>query len=494
MDAAAFARGVDEAALMLRAAGQLARGVLAEGGRGYGLRVGWLAGAGNNGGDGLAAAGLLARRGVASHVCVLGGAGALRGVPALMRDRLAGTGVRLVDTPAAALAGADVVVDCLLGTGASGPLRPATAEAAGLLTAAPAPVVACDLPTGVDGHTGAVQPGAVQASRTVTLGAGKVGLWLAPARGQTGRRVIADLGLITPQDIPAAWVLEDADAAAALPPPGTDAHKHSRGGVLLLAGAPGMAGAAVLAARGALAGGAGLVTVATAASVRDTVAAAVPEALTVALPADPADARSALAGPLARADALVIGPGLGRAATTDALAAGLLADVALPVVVDADGIGILAEHPELQGAHASPARVLTPHAGEFARLAPGQDWTGRIDGGVRQAQAWGSTLVLKGPGTLTVTPGGTRWVNDSGSAALATGGTGDVLAGLLGAALAADPTGPRTVPAVVHLHGRAGEHAAAAADPRTVTAGAVAAAVGPALAGLRRRAAERGTA
>lgn len=484
MDARAFARGVAEDALMERAAGHLARAVREVGGRTYGLRVGLLCGKGNNGADGLAAARLLRRAGAHPVACVVDGADALEGLPALQRDRLLAAGGRLVDDPRQAVAGADVVVDALLGTGASGALREPYLEAVETLAAAGAPVVACDIPTGVDAATGAVDGPAVDAARTVTLGAEKVGLRLWPARGHCGDLVVGDLGIVE-DDEPAAVVLDDADAAAALPPPDAGAHKRSRGTVVVLAGSDDLRGAAVLAARGALAGGAGLVTVATTPAARESVATAVPEALTLALPAEADAAVEALAPALDRADALVVGPGLGLSEPTVALVRRVVADAGLPLVLDADGLNAFADEPAALGGHASPRLVLTPHAGELARLADAEAYPDRARRATALAAQWRATLLLKGPGTLVAEPDGPVFVTASGTAALATGGTGDVLSGLLGAALAAAPDRGEVVAAAAHLHGRAGERAAERLDARSVTAGAVAEALGPALARLR---------
>ncbi len=490
MDARAFARGVAEEALMERAAGHLARAVREVGGRTYGLRVGLVCGKGNNGADGLAAARLLRRAGAQPVACVVDGADALEGLPAVQRDGLLAAGGRLVDDPWEAVAGADVAVDALLGTGASGALRSPYLEAVEALSASGAPVVACDIPTGVDAATGAVVDPAVVATRTVTLGAEKIGLRLWPARGHCGDLVVGDLGIVEEVDEPAAVVLDDADAAAALPPPDPTAHKRSRGTVVVLAGSDDMRGAAVLAARGALAGGAGLVTVATTPMARESVATAVPEALTRALPAEPDAAYETLEGALAAADALVVGPGLGLAGPTVALIRRLVAEVDLPTVLDADGLNAFADEPEALGGHASTRLVLTPHAGELARLAGADAYGERAGAATGLARRWRATLLLKGPGTLVAEPDGQVFVTESGTAALATGGTGDVLSGLLGAALAGAPDRGDVVAAAAHLHGRAGEHAASRVGARSVTAGAVAGALGPTLARLRR--ADRG--
>ena len=482
MDQRAFARGVASAALMDTAAGHLVRGILSMvGWRHYGLRVALLCGRGNNGGDGLAAGRRLLARGAAPVVWLTHPPDRLG--PDAAREHAAYTalGGRVVATPEAALAGADVAVDCLLGTGASGEPRGPYATAVAALADFPGPVVACDLPTGVDADSGQVPGVAVTADLTVTLGAHKRGLWLWPARERCGRIVLGDLGIVDPDDPPAARVLEDADVLAAAPPPRPDAHKHARGVVVLLAGSPGMSGAAVLAARGALGAGAGLVHVATAEAVRRDVARALPEVLTLPLPEDPDAAFVALAGRLERADVLALGPGLGLAAHTQALVRRLVAEVEVPLVVDADGLNTFRGTADELAHHRAPVLVLTPHAKELTRLAGGGSrvHAERAERVPELAAAWRAVVVAKGPGTMVAAPDGRVWINATGSAALATGGTGDVLTGVTAALLAQRPD-PLSVAAAVHVHGLAGELAAAGRSLRAVTAADVAAALGAA--------------
>lgn len=487
MDERAFGRGVTSVALMERAAGHLARAVLAAGGRGYGLRVGILAGTGNNGGDGLAAARRLLDAGAWPVACLVGDADRLSGDAATQLARWQALGGRLVDHPGDALARADVAVDCLLGTGARGAPRQPYADAVSHLNAvgsSAVPVVACDTPTGVDADTGATPGEAVRADATVTLGADKRGLHVWPGRGHAGRIVVGELGIVDPADEPAARVLEPADVAARVPPPDPRAHKRSRGVVTVLAGGPGMSGAPTLVARGAMAAGAGLVTVATPASVRDLVAPTVPEAVTLALPeGDPDAAFAALSEQLAAADVLALGPGLGVAEPTRALVRRLVAEAPVPVVCDADGLNAFRHEGEALAEHAAPL-VLTPHERELTRLlgprASPDAWEQRVTTVPEIAAAWDATIVAKGPGSLTAAPDGGVWINPTGGPALATAGTGDVLTGIVGA-LMAQSSAPESVAAAVYLQGLAGDLAAAGTAVRSVTALDVAAAVPAAL-------------
>ncbi|MEX2620870.1 MAG: NAD(P)H-hydrate dehydratase [Egibacteraceae bacterium] len=497
MDQRAVARGVTATMLMERAAGHLARGVLDAGGRGYGLRVAILCGRGNNGGDGLAAGRRLLDQGAAPTVCLVAGDDELSGDATAQLHRYRAAGGRLASSVGDVLAAAEVGVDCMLGTGTAGeprePYRSAVQELNRTARFAALAVVACDLPTGVDADTGDVPGEAVRADLTVTLGAHKRGLHLWPARGHCGRLVLGDLGIVDPDDEPAATVLEPADLPRLLPALDPNAHKRSRGVVVVLAGSPGMTGAATLVARGAMAAGAGLVTVAS--SVASVVGPTVPEALTVPLPdGDPDAAFERLAGTLEGADALVVGPGLGRAGPTVALIRRIVAEAAVPLVLDADGLNAFDGDGDALADHASPLLVLTPHAGEFARLVrTGQaTGSGTSDDGAwvrratlvpEKAAAWEAVVVAKGPGTVTGGPDGRVVVNPTGGVMLATGGTGDVLAGMI-AALVAQCPDPGAVAAGVYLHGLAGEIAAGGAA-RSVTAMDVVGAVPAALRAVR---------
>jgi len=488
MDQRAIAGGVPAEVLMDRAAGHLARGIVRAGGRAYGLRVALLCGRGNNGGDGLAAGRRLLGMGAAPVAVLVAGEEALGpdGLRELGAYRAAGGLV--TGSAEAALAGADVAVDCLLGTGARGAPRPPLDAAVRALLAFPGPVVACDLPTGVDADTGAVAEPAVRADLTVTFGARKRGLALWPAKGHVGEEVAADLGLLTSADEPVAQVLEPADVAALVPPPSPDAEKRTRGVVVVLAGSPGMVGAAIMCARGAQRAGAGLVTVATADPT--LVTAAVPEALTVLVPADDPDrAFQVVASRLEDADALAVGPGLGHGPAASALIRRLVREVDLPVVLDADGINVFRGEGAALADHAGPLLVATPHARELARLTGlevDQAYAQRVTLLPERAAAWGVTLVAKGPGTLVAAPDGRAWVNPTGSPALSTGGTGDVLTGMT-ATLVAQRPDPASVAAAVWLHGSAGQFAAAATSARSATALDVAAVIPRTLSEVWRR-------
>lgn len=476
-DERTIAGGTSVTELMERAAGHLARAVVALAGRSYGLRVALLCGRGNNGGDGIAAGRRLLDLGAAPVVALVAGEEGLgpEGVAQLRRYRAAGGRLVPVD---AALAHADLAVDCLLGTGAAGAPRPPFDAAVDALNHFPGPVIACDLPTGVDADTGQVPAQAVRADLTVTLGARKRGLALWPARGHVGRELLAEIGITVPSDPPVAQVLEHADVAEFVPSPPPVGDKRTRGVVVALAGAPGMAGAAVLVARGAMAAGAGLVTIAT--GNPDLVTASVPEALTAAVTPD--DAFSVLQGALRGATALAVGPGLGHADPIKTLVRRIVREIDLPLVLDADALNVFRGDGDALADHAAPLLVLTPHEREFARLVEGEGeiWPQRYRLAPERAEAWNAVIVAKGPGTIVAAPDGRVWINPFAGAALAHGGTGDVLTGIT-ATLVGQRAVPESVAAAVYLHALAGELAAARGHARSVTALEVAAALPDAL-------------
>ncbi len=494
-DAAAEAAGVPRAALMARAAGHLARTALAVAGRAHGLRVDVVVGPGDNGGDGWAVAPLLAAAGAHVRVVVPDGVAAPRSdAGAAAREAWVAAGGRTVGPGGTGPGGAgpwpDLVLDCLLGTGATGPLRggiPAATAWIAAARAAGARVVACDVPTGVDADTGAAATGAVVADATVTFGAPRPGLVLHPGAVHAGRVHVGRLGAAHPCDpLGSRWGVLDADGARP-EPVAVDAEKRRRGTVLVVAGRVGASGAAALAARGALAAGAGLVRVAVPEPVRAEVAAHHPAPMVVGLPADAdgalhPDAVHALVPHLDDVDAVVAGPGLGLGPGAAAVVAALLARPGV-LVLDADALNLhrdgtapLAGHPGVL--------VLTPHERELARLA-GAD-VDRVTAAPDLAVALGAVVVAKGPGTLVAGPDGTVLVEPPGASALATGGTGDVLAGMIGAALAraarVEPGGEgaadaevgaaasdalRTVARAVRWHAVAGRRAGATGAGRT---------------------------
>jgi hydroxyethylthiazole kinase-like uncharacterized protein yjeF len=450
--------GVAEPVLMQRAAAALAGACMdllrLQRGSVRGARVVALVGSGNNGGDALWALSRLADRGVGTVVV---------GEPGRMHEAGAAaaraSGARVLDwrdpDVAEVLRSADLALDGIVGIGGAGSLRDPAAAAVRVLAAAEVPIVAVDIPSGVEADTGAVVGEAVRATVTVCFGVLKPGLLVPPGRAHAGTVTVVDIGLHAEDLEPTAEVLSLADLA--LPGLPDDTHKYRRGVVAITAGSAAYPGAAVLAVGGARRSGAGMValTPGAHASVEQLVLARYPD---VVLAGDrPVDARC-------------VGPGLGADARDRVLAA--LADPG-PVVVDASGLQVLAwaDGRAALAARADRCTVLTPHAGEFARL--GFDPTGGpLAAAVRAAAESGAVIVLKGPGTVVAAPGGPVHVDTFGTSALATAGSGDVLSGLIAGQLAvAARRGPvssaeaaRIAARAVGLHGLAGRLAAADGD------------------------------
>ncbi|WNI17303.1 NAD(P)H-hydrate dehydratase [Actinacidiphila sp. ITFR-21] len=431
-----------DGALMRRAAAGLAAVCAELVGRVYGARVVVLTGSGDNGGDALYAGARLARRGAGVTAVLLapnrahaGGLAAL--LAAGGRTAAAGDGPGLV-------AGADLVLDGITGIGGKGGLRPEAAALARAAHRARAAVVAVDLPSGVDADTGEVPGEAVRADVTVTFGTYKPGLLVDPAAEHAGALRLIDIGLGGDLGPPALEALQHADVAALLPGPAGESDKYSRGVVGVAAGSQRYPGAAVLAVSGALRAGAGAVRYVGPGG--DAVLARHPEVLVSA--GSPRDA--------GRVQAWVAGPGLGdtadaRTAVDEAL------DSAVPVLVDADGLRLL----DAGTVRKRPApTVLTPHAGEAAGLL---GWeradveARRLDAVRALADRFGATVLLKGSTTLIADPddGVPVRVNPTGTAWLATAGSGDVLSGLTGSLLAAGLAARDAASVGAYLHGLA---------------------------------------
>ncbi len=425
-----------EGALMRRAAYGLAvavaRELSARTGGIFGRRVCAVVGSGDNGGDALWAATFLRRRGAAADAVLLNPGRAHRAALTAFRS----AGGRVVQTVSPAT---DLVLDGVVGIGASGPLRP---DAAAVFAGTDAPVVAVDVPSGIDVHTGAISGPAVRAALTVTFG----GLKPVHALADCGRVELVDIGL----QLPAAELrgFEAEDVAARWPVPGRRDDKYTQGVTGVLAGSHRYPGAAILSAGAAVAAHSGMVRYAGSAAAE--VVSHWPEVVVTP--------EAAEAG---RVQAWVVGPGLGTDATAEqTLRFALRSDV--PVLVDADGLTLLARHPELVTERAAPT-VLTPHAGEFERLAgrpPGDD---RVAAARSLAAELGAVVLLKGHVTVIAAPDGPVYLNPAGGSWAATAGSGDVLSGIIGALLAAGLAPGEAAAAAAFVHTRAA--ALSAADP-----------------------------
>lgn len=448
-------------------------------------RVQVVCGPGGNGGDGYVLARTLAETGMAVDVVTVvapsrADTQAMHDALVVLAPSLPGT-VRVLAydglVSLAGLARPDVRVDALVGTGSRLPLGGPLGEVAAWLATSEIPVLALDLPSGLDADTGATDGPCVTAAATATFAARSPGLLLGDGPAHAGRVSVAPVGVprgVLDAAIDAeggAWASTDAWAAAALPRRASDTHKFSAGSVVVVAGSPDYVGAPRLAALAAARSGAGYVRLATDARVADRLADALPTVPVTALPVtgdalDPDAALDALAPHLSRAHALVVGPGLGRAHGTAALVRALLLSTNLPIVVDADALAALDD--AWLRAHGRPSWVLTPHTGELARLVGGDtpNLADRPSTARHLAARWNATLVVKGLPSVVGTPEGAAYVGVAHSVGLATAGTGDVLAGMTGAFLAQGRAPAPAALLALHVGGRAAQryarrHAAA---------------------------------
>jgi len=461
-----------------------------------------LAGKGNNGGDGFVAARHLLNRGAHVRVMLATEPDEVTGDARVNLDIWLRLGQKIyflgdrnaLQVLQLGLMQADAVVDALYGTGFRGAIRDRLARVVETVNQSGRPVVAVDIPSGVEADTGKVHGPAIRAARTVTFGLPKLGLILEPGASYAGEVTVADISL--PRvllDGGRRFLLTRELVASWLPARAPQAHKGNFGHVLIVGGSRGMVGAACMAATAALRVGAGLVTVAVPRSLQDVAATKITEAMTLGLPETAEgylsrNARDEIMRFLKRATVLALGPGLGTHPETVALVGEILPEVRVPCVVDADGLNALAAamHGETRRESAAgpdaiplPAPVeapliLTPHPGEMARLlgtTTGEVQDDRLGVAERGARAWNCVLVLKGARTIVAAPDGTTYVNPTGNPGMATGGSGDVLTGAVAGLLAQGLEPARAAAAAVYLHGRAGDLAAEAKGQPGLIAG-----------------------
>lgn len=483
-------RGIPGVELMERAGTGLAEltGELAPSGR-----VVVVCGKGNNGGDGLVAARVLRERGRQVDVLLLGDPGELRGDAATNLERLPGPAVLAFSEDA--LSGAAAIIDAVLGTGFAGEAREPAAGAIEAINAAAAAggavVVACDVPSGVDASTGEASDAAVRARATATFNAGKPGLWIDPGKTHAGEVRVIDIGIPDGGPADPSIGLISRRAVDQVPRRGRASTKFAAGSVLVCGGSRGLTGAPCLASESAMRAGAGYVTAFVPESLNLVFESRLLEVMTVPLPdADGAlrpDGVGEVVERAERADALVLGPGLGRSAGALEFARVAARDVRLPTVLDADGLNAHAGLLESLASRSAPA-VLTPHAGELARLLETDSsavGAQRLESARRAASEAQAIVVLKGDDTLVATPDGRVGVSRGGAAALATAGTGDVLSGVIAAFLAKRMNPFAAACAGVLVHSSAGLLASREIGPEGVIASDVIAALPRALASLR---------
>jgi ADP-dependent NAD(P)H-hydrate dehydratase / NAD(P)H-hydrate epimerase len=421
-------------------------------------------GKGNNGGDGYVAARLLRDAGLSVRTLAVAPVDELRGDARTNAERVEG----IEAFEAAQLVGCAVAIDALLGTGFSGTPHRAVADAIAALNAAGLPVVAVDVPSGVDAASGVVEGEAVRAAATATFAAAKPGLWIDPGKTHAGDVRVIDIGIPpgAPVEEPDVGLMDDDRLLALLSSRAAGWTKFTSGHVLVAGGSRGLTGAPSLSAEAAQRAGAGYVTACVPASLETIFELRLLEAMTRGLPdEDGAHTAAGVDGVLelaARGGALVVGPGIGRSDGAFAFARDLAARAEVAVVLDADGLNAHAGDLGALAGRRAPT-VLTPHEGELARLlhVDSDAVKARRLEHVRAAAAQSQAIVLlKGDDTLVAEPGGLVAVSPGATGALATAGTGDVLSGVIAAVLARGLDPFAATCAAARLHARAGIHAA----------------------------------
>ena len=433
-----------------------------------GRRVLVLAGKGNNGGDGLVAARYLRDRGFDVRALLAASQGDLAAEPASALAAAANAGVTIHSVPASPsgeLAHEDLIIDALFGTGFHGPVRGVAAALIDSANQSTRPILAVDVPSGLDADTGRWEGSCIRAVATVAMGLPKIGLLVYPGAEMAGTIHVADIGYPAPlRDDPSipTHVVNAEMIRALLPARRPDTHKGTYGRVLIIAGSVGFTGAAALATLGALRAGSGLVVVGVPQSVYPIVASKVTEGMPTPLPdasgALSSDAVNKIEELAAGADAIAVGPGLSQANGVLKVVEALLAG-SRPLVIDADGLNVLAGRSRaLERAHA--IAVLTPHPGELARLtgvSASEVQRDRLQAARSAAARFKSILTLKGARTIVATPEGEVFIVPTGNPGMATGGMGDVLAGAV-ASFIGQGLGPtQAAYAAAYIHGLAAD-------------------------------------
>jgi len=455
--------GIPGGVLMERAGSEMARATLDYFGPLEGRRTLIVAGGGNNGGDGFVIAREFHLAG--ADVAVFATKSEYEGDSKTNLEVLRNLNIRLVEREGFEneLGEADLVVDALLGTGFTGEVREDMAGLIEEINESEAAVVAVDVPSGVDGSTGEVWGAAVWADLTVCAHAAKLGCVVSPGREHAGEVAVVEIGIPPEADVePAATWTHTASLKGIVPHRAGAAHKYSAGALLVVAGSRMAAGAAVMVARGAQRAGCGIIFVATAEGVAPLVDAQLIEALVSGVPESEdgnmsPEALGDILEQAERASAVVLGPGMGVGEGGREIVEGVLGGTDAPILLDADSISNLSGTEALVGR--SAPTVITPHAGEFGRLlgeGVKEVQSRRLHYARRAAEEAGCCVLLKGADTL-VAYGERVAVNSTGSAALATAGTGDVLSGVVGALLSRGIGAYDAARAGVWAHGRAAE-------------------------------------
>ena len=483
MDRGAVAAGVPSLTLMERAGRGLLRSLVARVPHLSSRPVWILCGKGNNGGDGLVLSRLLLERGIRCKTILLAERSSLSGDAAINAERAERLGL-VLSAPSesareqlARLGPDAVIVDALLGTGLTGPAHGILAEWIEAASRSRACILAVDIPSGMAADDFRTSGPVMRASWTVTMAWPKRSFFFAPARGMVGGVDLVDIGIPESVTDEVGWdaqVLTPEEAASWLPSGRERDHKGRWGRLLVAGGSPGLAGAPGMASRAALRCGSGLVRTAVPVSIAPLAHSAASESMTIHLPEGEegqilASGADRLLSGFGNWDALVIGPGLGRFPDTDRFVLKLLGGWSRPMVIDADALNVLAawgpdswipRAREIRAAGIAGGVVLTPHAGELARLtgsAIDSLQSDPISTARIWAERWGTTLVFKGAPSVIASPEGEVWVNPTGNSGLATGGSGDILSGIIGALLGQGMDGPRAAVLGCYLHGLAAD-------------------------------------
>lgn len=456
-----------------------------------GLAVTIICGKGNNGGDGFVVARHLVNAGAEVEVFLLDKTNQVKGDAGTNLHIALDMGVEVTPVVSEAdlrpmvdsMAHADVIVDAIFGTGFIGPAEGLPARVIELINQSSVHVVSVDLPSGLSADDGACQGSCVIADATATMCLPKRGLFLFPGRERAGEVSVVDIGVpqstIDEEELPVT-LIDEFDLSLNVPARPESGHKGTFGHLVVLAGSVGLTGAAAMSSLAALRVGCGLVTLGTPLSLNDILEVKVTEVMTRPLPETESRtlACEAVDGALDlahEANALVVGPGLSQHPDTVKFVLEMVRRADLPLVLDADGINALASDLEILRERRAPT-ILTPHPGELSRLIdipPAEINATRIDTAQRVARERGLVCVLKGAPTVIADPDGNCIVNTSGSSALATAGSGDVLTGAIGGFLAQGVPPVEAAKLGVYLHGLAGDLAADELSPYSVIAGDV---------------------
>jgi len=480
LDKAAIEGGIPPLDLMERAGRSLAEQARDMLSLCTGRKIAVMAAKGNNGGDGFVAARYLESWGAELKVHLIGGETELTPDSTTNHRRFVDAGGEVVEADAAELRRelptVDLIIDALFGVGFRGKAEGIYGEVISAMNESGAPIIAADIPSGVEADTGAVLGPAVEARRTVTFAWPKTGLYLFPGAGKVGELIVADIGIsdelvdgIVESDV---HTIESHYIAAMLPHRPPQAHKGMCGRVLVVAGSVGLTGAAALCSRSALRAGAGVVTLGIPASLNPIMEVKLTEVMTLPLPEDGegtlgGGAVDKILEAMENHDALALGPGLGMASATREVVTGLLERVEKPVVLDADGINAAAVEPWSLTDRSQPT-LITPHPGELGRLL-GEEarsiQAARLDSALEAARRMGCVTVLKGANTLVADAEGKAYFNPLMLPGLATAGSGDVLTGCTATMCAQGLEPLQAALCGVFIHGKAAELASHLVGP-----------------------------